>query len=111
MRDELDRIRSWAQDKLATCEEPPWAFFQYMKLVEAVTAILDGMASTTAHSPPAAGRSGTSLRTSVGRAASRYLSCQSAIRSNLAIPSLGIGGQWVASPLPRMNSRFLSCVG
>ena len=58
MRDELEQVRSWAKEKLATCEEPPWAFFQYMKLVEAVTAILDGMSATTDHSP----QSGTHLR-------------------------------------------------
>ncbi len=62
MRDELERVRSWAKEKLATCEEPPWAFFQYMKLVEATTAILDGMAATTDHSPQSEPRTGTHLR-------------------------------------------------
>ena len=51
MRDELERVREWAQDKLQGGSEPPWAWYQYMKLVEAVTAILDGMDATRENSP------------------------------------------------------------
>jgi hypothetical protein len=47
MRDELERVRKWADDKLTTGDEPPWAWYQYMKLREAVDAILTGMDSTS----------------------------------------------------------------
>ena len=42
-RAELERVREWALQKLATGEEPPWAWYQYMKLREALEAILAGM--------------------------------------------------------------------
>ena len=51
MRDELERVREWAQDKLQGGSEPPWAWYQYMKLVETVAAILDGMDATKENSP------------------------------------------------------------
>lgn len=41
-RDELERIRIWANDKIATGAEPPWAWYQYMKLREALDAIIAG---------------------------------------------------------------------
>ncbi len=44
---ELERVRDWANEKLATGEEPPWAFYQYMKLAEALDEILRGMAAAT----------------------------------------------------------------
>ena len=47
MQDDLERIRQWAQEKTQGGSEPPWAWFQYMKLVETIDAILDGMASTS----------------------------------------------------------------
>lgn len=50
MRDELERVREWAQAKLATGEEPPWAWYQYMKLRETLDAILAGMDSVTTES-------------------------------------------------------------
>ena len=34
MQSELERIRDWAKDKLQSGNEPPWAWYQYMKLVE-----------------------------------------------------------------------------
>jgi hypothetical protein len=40
---DLERVRAWAQAKLATGEEPPWAWYQYMKLRETLDAILGGM--------------------------------------------------------------------
>jgi hypothetical protein len=46
-RDELNRIREWAHQKISSGSEPPWAWYQYMKLREALDAILDGMAVTT----------------------------------------------------------------
>ncbi len=62
MRDELERVRDWAQDKLQGGSEPPWAWYQYMKLVEAVTTILEGMDATKEHSPQSEPRPGTPLR-------------------------------------------------
>ncbi len=50
MRDELERVRGWAREKLQGGSMPPWAWYQYMKLVESVTAILDGMAATRENS-------------------------------------------------------------
>lgn len=57
---ELTRIREWAQEKAQSGCEPPWAWYQYMKLIEASNAILAGMESTTPteSSPRAAERSG-----------------------------------------------------
>ena len=40
---ELMRIRYWADQKLEAGEEPPWAWYQYMKLREALDAIIAGM--------------------------------------------------------------------
>lgn len=51
MKSELERVREWARDKLQGDSEPPWAWYQYMKLVEAVTAILDGMDATKENLP------------------------------------------------------------
>jgi hypothetical protein len=51
MREELERVLAWANEKLMAGEEPPWAWYQYMKLRETVEAILAGMdAATTDHS-------------------------------------------------------------
>lgn len=64
-RADLERMRAWAQAKLATGEEPPWAWYQYMKLRETLDAILGGMASTTLQtesSPQEAPRQGKHLR-------------------------------------------------
>ena len=44
---ELRRIRQWAKEKIDTGSEPPWAWFQYMKLIEVADTILAGMAVTT----------------------------------------------------------------
>ncbi len=56
MEDDLQRIREWANAKLATGEEPPWAWYQYMKLREALDAILSGMAAVTKESSPQSGQ-------------------------------------------------------
>ena len=47
MRSELEIIREWADAKIASGQEPPWAWFQYMKLRETLDAILAGMDSVT----------------------------------------------------------------
>jgi len=44
---ELEHVRDWASEKIATGEEPPWAFYKYMKLREALDDILRGMEATT----------------------------------------------------------------
>lgn len=64
-RTELERVREWALQKLATGQEPPWAWYQYMKLRETLDAILAGMDAVTpqtANSPQEAPRRGTRLR-------------------------------------------------
>jgi hypothetical protein len=58
-REELQRVRDWADKKIAEGEEPPWAWFQYMKLREDLDQILAGMdasqrtASSLQSAPPA----------------------------------------------------------
>lgn len=48
----LEEIKAWANQKIATGAEPPWAWYQYMKLIETVEAILAGMAATTTVGSP-----------------------------------------------------------
>ncbi len=50
MQSELQKVREWADAKIASGEEPPWAWFQYMKLRETLDAILTGIDSTTTES-------------------------------------------------------------
>lgn len=38
--DELQRLRNWADAKIATGAEPAWAWYQYMKLREALDAVI-----------------------------------------------------------------------
>lgn len=45
-REELQRVREWANQKIATGAEPPWAWFQYMKLREDLDQILAGMSAS-----------------------------------------------------------------
>jgi hypothetical protein len=40
-------LRSWAEKRVATGNEPPWAWYQYMKLIETLTAIQAGRAAVT----------------------------------------------------------------
>ena len=40
---ELQKVLDWANEKLATGDEPPWAWYQYMKLRETLEAIMTGM--------------------------------------------------------------------
>jgi len=44
--EELQAMREWAQGKIATGAEPPWAWYQYMKLIETLDAIIGGMECT-----------------------------------------------------------------
>ena len=43
---ELQKVREWAEGKIAQGSEPPWAWFQFMKLVETIRALEAGMAAT-----------------------------------------------------------------
>ena len=43
---ELEKILDWAREKTHSGSEPPWAFYQYMKLQEAIDYILKGMETT-----------------------------------------------------------------
>lgn len=52
---ELKRLREWAQEKIQAGEEPPWAWYQYMKLMETADAIVESQSAVTVnprgHSP------------------------------------------------------------
>ena len=64
-RGELERVHAWATAKIATGEEPPWAWYQFMKLREALDAILTGMDAVkpqTESSPQEVQRPGKHLR-------------------------------------------------
>lgn len=43
----LKAVRNWAKEKIASGSEPPWAWYQYMKLIETLDAILGGQACVT----------------------------------------------------------------
>jgi hypothetical protein len=43
----LELCRHWAEGRVATGNEPPWAWYQYMKLIETVTAIQMSRASAS----------------------------------------------------------------
>ena len=47
-RDELQRVRDWADQELTMGVGPPWARYQFMKLREAANAILFCMDSNRA---------------------------------------------------------------
>lgn len=63
-KDSLVIALNWAQEKLQGGSEPPWAWYQYMKLTETIEAILKGMdsISPTGSSQQSEQRSGTCLR-------------------------------------------------
>lgn len=46
-RHELQRVLDWTNEKLATGAEPPWAWYQYMKLRETLEAIISGIEVAT----------------------------------------------------------------
>ena len=50
-REELEKARAWADEKLSLGQEPPWAWYQYMKLRETLDAILAGQAATAVFNP------------------------------------------------------------
>ena len=62
-RAQLGRLKDWAEEKLQGGSEPPWAWYQYMKLVETARAMLQGFESTrTENLPLSEPRSGSALR-------------------------------------------------
>lgn len=44
---QLQDVRQWAKDKIAGGQEPPWSWYQYMKLIETIDAILGGTECVT----------------------------------------------------------------
>lgn len=44
---ELRRVLQWAHEKIDAGSEPPWAWYQYMKLIETIDAIIQGTEATT----------------------------------------------------------------
>lgn len=42
----LQDVRQWAKDKIAGGQEPPWSWYQHMKLIDAIDAILGGAECT-----------------------------------------------------------------
>lgn len=63
-RGELKRVREWALAKLSAGNEPPWTWYQLMKLREAIDALLVGMDATqpTGDLRGSAQRSGSGLQ-------------------------------------------------
>jgi hypothetical protein len=62
---ELMRVQEWAKEKIAQGSEPPWAWYQYMKLIETIQALMAGMNCTisqTENSPKSAKRPDAHLR-------------------------------------------------
>src|SRR5262245_8997113 len=50
----LELCRHWAEGRVATGNEPPWAWYQYMKLIETVSAIQTSRAAVpTSETKPA----------------------------------------------------------
>src|SRR5262245_32557281 len=49
----LALCRDWAEDRVASGNEPPWAWYQYMKLIETVAAIQTSRAAVSAGEPQA----------------------------------------------------------
>lgn len=63
IQNELESVRDWAKAKVKAGQEPPWAWYQYMKLIETTEAILAAQgAIRTVSSPQSVERSGTHLR-------------------------------------------------
>ena len=61
-RDELQRVRDWADQELTMGVGPPWARYRYMKLREAADAILHCMDATPTVTGPVGSREGEQRR-------------------------------------------------
>lgn len=55
--EELQAVREWAHGKIKAGAEPPWAWYQYMKLIETLDAIIAGMGAV-ADLPASSGDAG-----------------------------------------------------
>lgn len=67
-REQLQQMRDWADGKITTGAEPPWSWFQYMKLREVLDQVIAGMEATTpqtANSPLEGQCQGTGPRLAV----------------------------------------------
>lgn len=49
--EQLKEVRAWARAKIRAGQEPPWAWYQYMKLDETLTAIIEGMGVRSTPAP------------------------------------------------------------
>ena len=47
MYEDLRKVRDWADQKVASGQEPPWTWYQYVKLREAASALLAGIPDFT----------------------------------------------------------------
>jgi hypothetical protein len=62
MKKNLEKVREWAYEKVRDGHEPPWAWYEYMKLIDASESILDGLdaartgSSARSDRPPGKGR-------------------------------------------------------
>ncbi len=63
-RDELLKVRDWANDKMATGAEPPWAWSMYSTLSKTIDSIVAGSdaVATTANSLEPERHQGNALR-------------------------------------------------
>jgi hypothetical protein len=53
-RSDLERMRDWAHEKVASSAEPAWSWYQHMKLRETLDAILSGIDGAIALKRPPA---------------------------------------------------------
>lgn len=50
--EELESVRHWALKKLSAGDEPPWVWYRYMQLADALEHIVQGMNATESQSQP-----------------------------------------------------------
>jgi hypothetical protein len=43
----LQRLKQWAEERIQGGTEPPWAWYNYMKLIEASNGIIESLDCTT----------------------------------------------------------------
>lgn len=48
---DLKKVLSWTKEKLQGEEHPPWAWYNYMKLQEALNGVIKGRSSQTVNLP------------------------------------------------------------
>ena len=51
MKPNWSDILDYARDKLSTGSEPPWSWYEHMKLIDAVTQIMKGESSVKLYDP------------------------------------------------------------